>query len=61
MPVVDTSGCIVLKQCILYVVPHWSCALQYLVSFQSLEMPNQTFLLYTANKQKVEHFSTGFR
>jgi hypothetical protein len=61
VPVVEASGCIVLKQCLLYVVPHWSCALQYLLSFHSVEVASQTFILYNANKQKIEHFSTGFR
>jgi hypothetical protein len=45
----------------MYVVPHWSCALQYLLSFHGVQAPNQIYILYNANKLKIEHFSEGFR
>ena len=45
----------------MYVVPHWSCALHYLVIFHGGQIPNQIYILYNANKLKIENFSEGFR
>lgn len=61
LPVLHSSGCFVLKQCLMYLVPHTGSAVQYLITFTGNDTPSQACLLYNAKRQKLELFNAGFR